>query len=794
MDPNKYDHQIIDAKWQKYWRKNETFQAKNKGKKKYVLDMFPYPSGDGLHVGHPRGYVASDIVAKYYQLQGYDVLHPMGFDAFGLPAENAAIKKEIHPAENTANNVVRFSKQLESIGLGYDWSRVINTSDPEYYKWTQWLFLELLKNDLAYQKEALVNWCPNDKTVLANEQVVGGCCERCGTEVIQQKRKQWFFKITDFAEDLLKDLDVIDWPEGTKEIQRNWIGKSEGADIEFKIKNEKLKDEGKELKIKVYTTRPDTLFGATYMVLAPEYEGLDKFVSKQQKVSVDAYLAESAKKTELDRLTNTKDKTGIFTGSFAINPADGKEIPIWVADYVLGSYGYGAVMAVPAHDERDFKFAKKFDLPIIEVISGGELPFVGEGELIDSGEFNGLSSTVAFDKITKKVGGEITTKYKLRDWLVSRQRYWGAPIPIFYDENDNLIPIDYEDLPVLLPTDVEFKPTGESPLIDSKEFSEIPEKYTKLGAVKREYDTLDTFVCSSWYFLRYADPNNANEFANSKNLEHWLPVDLYIGGPEHSTGHLIFARFITKVLYKLGHFKFSEPFTKLRHPGMVLGENNEKMSKSRGNVINPDDVIAGYGADALRMYEMFMGPFDQFIPWNTAGIEGVRKFLDRAYRLIRDNHKNEVTENQEIKEKFYDLVVKVTKDTEGMNFNTAVSAFMVFVNAVIENGKVSSFWMSDFVKLLSPYAPHLSEELWQLIGNKTSIWEAGWPNAEKYKVEGRMVEVVVQEAGKKRGAINIVQGSNEEAVLEFIRQDEKLIKLLDYKKHIFIQDRIINFY
>ncbi|MEA1909845.1 MAG: leucine--tRNA ligase [Patescibacteria group bacterium] len=788
MDPNKYDHQTIDPKWQRYWETNKTFEAKNKGKKKYILDMFPYPSGDGLHVGHPRGYVASDIVAKYYQMKGFDVMHPVGFDAFGLPAENAAIKKGVHPAENTANNVVRFSEQLKSIGLGYDWSRVINTSDPEYYKWTQWLFLKLLENDLAYQKEAYVNWCPNDKTVLANEQVVGGCCERCGTEVVQQKRKQWFFRITAFTEDLIKDLDLVDFPEGTKEIQKNWIGKSEGADITFKVKDS---DE----EITVYTTRLDTLFGATYMVLAPEYENLDKFITDQQKATVEGYIKEASKKTELDRLADTKDKTGVFTGKYAINPANGEEIPIWVADYVLGSYGYGAVMAVPAHDERDFEFAKKFDLPIRKVVSGGELPYVGEGDLVNSEEFDGESSNTAFVAITKKVDGKITTKYRLRDWLVSRQRYWGAPIPVFYDKDDNPIPIEEKDLPVVLPTDVEFRPSGESPLETSKDFSEIPEKYIKKGAVRREFDTLDTFVCSSWYFLRYTDPNNDKEFAKKDKINYWMPIDLYVGGAEHSTGHLIFARFITKALQKFGYFEFSEPFAKLRHPGMVLGENNEKMSKSRGNVINPDDVIAGFGADALRMYEMFMGPFDQFIPWSTAGIEGVRKFLDRSYRVIRDNHKNEADEDQDLKEKFYDLVVKITKDTENMDFNTAVSAFMVFVNAAIEKEKVSSFWVEDFVKILAPYAPHLAEELWQdILAKKTSIWEESWPEAKKYKVEGRIITVVVQEAGKKRGEVNVKEGASQQDVVDLVDDDPKLEKLLEYKNRIYIQDRIINFY
>ena len=797
----KYDHQKLDAKWQKYWEKHRAFATKETGKKKYVLDMFPYPSGEGLHVGHPEGYIASDIVSHYYRLNGFNVLHPIGFDAFGLPAENAAIKKGIPPAENTAQNIERFKQQLNLIGFSYDWSRQVVTSDPEYYKWTQWLFLQLYKNGLAYQKEAYVNWCPNDKTVLANEQVVGGCCERCGTAVVQEKKKQWFFKITEFAEDLLKGLDKLDWPESTKEIQRNWIGKSEGADLEFKIKNLKLThstifrvsaEPVEALKIRVFTTRPDTLFGATYMVLAPEYPDLDKIVTDEYREKVKEYQEITAKKTELDRIAVTKDKTGVFTGAYAINPANSKEIPIWVADYVLAGYGYGAVMCVPAHDERDFVFAQKFDLPIVEVISGGNgrLPFVGEGKLVNSEKFDGVDWQTAGKEITKLVSGKITVKYRLRDWLVSRQRYWGAPIPILYDQNENPIPLKEEDLPVLLPTDVEFRPTGESPLTYSAEFKKLPAGYPE--AVRREYDTLDTFVCSSWYYLRYADPHNPGEFAAKDKLKYWLPVDVYIGGAEHSTGHLIFARFIAKVLHRLGYIDFDEPFLKLRHQGMILGENGEKMSKSKGNVINPDEVVEGYGADALRMYEMFMGPFDQAKPWNTAGIEGVKKFLDRVYRLVQERVKLVEDDNKE--NDLHRLIIKITADIEEFHFNTAVSAFMIFVNSAIEDGKSNS-WLEDFIILLAPFAPHLAEELWQgVLGKKESVFLAKWPIADPHKAKLETVMIVVQEQGKKRGVVEVPVGVNEQAVIAAIEQDVKLAALLKMKQHKFVPDKIINFY
>ena len=801
---DKYDHQVQDAKWQKYWEKNQTFSTKEKGKKKYVLDMFPYPSGDGLHVGHPRSYTASDILSHYYRLNGFDVLHPVGFDAFGLPAENAAIKKGIPPAENTAKNIQRFSEQLKMLGISYDWSRQVVTSDPTYYKWTQWLFLELYKNGLAYQKEAFVNWCPKDKTVLANEQVVGGRCERCGTAVVQEKRKQWFFKITDFAEELLSGLDKLDWPESTKEIQRNWIGRKHGIDITYPV-------EGTDETIVCFTTRPDTNFGATFVVLAPEHPFIQKVIEEavmpgegSRAKIIQEYCNEALLKTELERLAEGKKKTGAFTGFFAINNLNSKRLPIWVSDFVLAGFGTGAVVGVPGHDIRDFEFAKEFDLPIVRVVVGSdgdrspieraEQVQEKEGIMINSEFLDGLSIHDATKRVMEWLEdngqGKITTKYRLRDWLVSRQRYWGTPIPILYDKNDNPIPIKEADLPVLLPTDVEFRPTGESPLIYSEAFKALPAGYPE--AVRREYDTLDTFVCSSWYYLRYADPKNATRFADKNKLKYWLPVDTYIGGAEHATGHLIFARFITKVLHKLGYIDFDEPFLKLCHQGLVLGENGEKMSKSKGNVINPDEVVEGFGADALRMYEMFMGPFDQSIPWSTAGIEGVKKFLDRTYRLAqkRKSMPKDTSQNNDL----HRLIIKITQDIESFHFNTAVSAFMIFVNEAIANGKSSS-WVEDFVILLAPFAPHLAEELWQrVLGKTTSIFVSTWPTADPAKAKLQQVEIVVQDKGKKRGIISVAAGTSAAEVIDKIKQDSKLAPLAVAENYKFVPDRIINFF
>ena len=756
------------------------FAGKTKGKDtKYVLDMFSYPSGDGLHTGHPRSYTATDIFARYYRMQGFDVLHPVGWDAFGLPAENYAIKKGIHPAETTETNVARFTEQLKSLGYSYDWGGEINTSKPDYYKWTQWLFKVLFDNGLAYQKEGYVNWCPKDQTVLANEQVVAGCCERCGTEIEQKKMNQWFFKVTEFADDLLAGLDKIDWPESTKESQRNWIGRSEGAEIDFKISD-------RDVSVTVFTTRPDTIYGATCLVLAPEHEAVEQIVSSDQMKEVQEYQKQAMAKTQLDR-TMAKEKTGVFTGAYAINPANNEKVPVWIADYVLGGYGFGAVMAVPAHDERDFEFANKFGLEIIQVIEADELPFTGKGKLINSGSWNGETSGDVELMISREKVDWARSKiqYRLHDWSVARQRYWGAPIPIIYDEQGVPHSVEEKDLPVLLPMDVDFTPTGEPPLAKSEEFNKgVKDGYT------RSVETLDTFVCSSWYFLRYCDPHNSKEFASEKQLKKWMPVDLYVGGAEHTNGHLLYSRFITKALHKLGYLDFDEPFLKLRHQGLILAADGEKMSKSRGNVVNPDELIEQYGADALRMYEMFMGPFDQSVAWDTNGISGVKKFLDRFY--VKANamagNKGEVNE-----QRINALVMKVTNDIEGMKFNTMVSSMMEYLNGLEDSEGNQT--IEVMAKLISPVAPHIAEEVWQeVLGNKGSIFDQDWPSFDAEKAKQDVVIIAVQEKGKLRGTVEVPVDSSEEVVLEMIAKNEKLSMLAkDANRHIFVANKIINF-
>jgi len=784
----KYNFQKIEAKWQKLWQGRKIFAAGEKGKNKfYDLVMFPYPSGEGLHMGHLRNYVAADIIARYQRMRDKNVLFPIGWDAFGLPAENAAIKAGIPPAISTRKSIQNFTRQIKSLGLSFDWSREINTSHPDYYRFTQWFFLLLYKNNLAYQKEAYVNFCPKDKTVLANEQVINGRCERCGTEVVQKKIKQWFFKITDFAEELLSGLDKLDWPESTKELQRNWIGKSEGSEIEFSIFTHKE-------KIKVFTTRADTLFGATYMVLAPDHPLVPHLTTSEQKERVMAYRKAAAQKTELERTRLTKAKSGVFTGAYALNPVNGRRLPIWVADYVLSSYGFGAVMAVPAHDERDFDFATKYKLPIIRVIRGGSLPYLGEGKLVNSGKFSGISSSLAKDRITRAVGGKKTIQYRLRDWLISRQRYWGVPIPIFYDREGNAIPLEESDLPVKLPSGVEFKPTGVSPLVDSKSFQRIPLKYKKKGAVRREADTMDTFVCSSWYFFRYADPHNNKRFASRKALKKWLPVDLYIGGAEHATGHLLYARFFTKVLYRLGLIDFDEPFIKLRHQGLILGPDGEKMSKSRGNVVNPDDAVERFGADALRMYEMFMGPFDQAVPWNTAGLEGVVRFLRKTWRLFGKNANKIRQQNSNLEYAFNHLIKKVTLDIESFHFNTVVSSFMEFINQA-EKVPAANFYWENFIKLLYPFAPHISSELWQRLKGKYFSNDVSWPTPGGKALPTRPVNIAVQVNGKLRGVLSLPAGVTQVKVEKEALKLSNVQRYLADKKYktIYVSGKILNF-
>ncbi|MFW5720209.1 MAG: leucine--tRNA ligase [Candidatus Dojkabacteria bacterium] len=689
-----YNHVDVENKWKNKWKERNIYATPkiNEDKeKKYILDMFPYPSGVAMHVGHAEGYIGTDIMSRYYRMKGYKVLHPMGWDAFGLPAENFAIKTGIHPRINTDNAIETFKEQLDILGLSYDWDREIASHRPDYYKWTQWFFLFLYKRGLAYKKEAPVNWCDNCKTVLANEQVVDGKCERCDTVVVQKNMSQWFFKITEYADRLIDDLAKVDWPESTKTNQINWIGRSEGAEIDFKI-------EGSDKTLKIFTTRLDTIYGATFMVIAPEHPLIRKITTSEQTAEVESYIEETSKKTELERTALEKEKTGAFTGAYAINPFNNQRIPIWTSNFVLVTYGTGAIMAVPGHDERDHEFAEKFGLKIIPVIEPGDspLPYPDKGNLVNSCEYDGLSSQKAFstmaEKAEKEGFGQKKVNYKLRDWLVSRQRYWGAPIPIVYDGEGHPVLVDEKDLPVILPDDVEFKPTGVSPLTDHEGFHNVGEKYGK-GA-KRESDTFDTFVDSSWYFFRFVDPDNTGEFASKDSLKSWCPVDIYVGGAEHTVLHLLYARFFTKALYDAGYIDFDEPFSALRHQGMILGEDSRKMSKRWGNVVDPREVGKEYGIDSLRVYEMFMGPFDAMKPWSTSGLQGARRFLDRVYKM-----KEKIGENtsQSVESALHRLIKKVGEDIVDLKFNTAVAELMKFVNLVEdEQTLTASQWRKFF--------------------------------------------------------------------------------------------------
>jgi len=992
----KYNHKKIETNWQRIWDKKKLYAtSKNprKGKKRYVLDMFPYPSGAGLHVGHPEGYTATDIYSRYLRMNGYDVLHPMGWDAFGLPAENYAIQKGVHPAKTTASNIKRFREQIKSLGLSYDWDREIDTSDPVYYKWTQWLFLKLYEKGLAYRKEANVNWCPKDQTVLANEQVINGRCHRCDSEVVQKLLPQWFFKITDYADRLLEGLDHIDWPEPIKLMQRNWIGKSEGAELEFGISNlesgikrfvllhgkgsspdkvflpwlkENLEKKGFEVQvpampggdtpndmeqmayaktnctfdestvvlghsfggvvalrlleqgirmnkvilvgtpfsgvfldgkvresvlaavrkgfnfgeikknaksfvtlydlhdhvvpimdgrsfskylnsqhieavgekshfdntvepaifnavvpsIKVFTTRPDTIFGATYMVLAPENPLIKNIEYRiENRGEVREYIEKAKKKTELQRTALEKEKTGIeLKGVKAINPATKEEIPVWIADYVLMGYGTGAIMAVPAHDERDFEFAKKYGLKVVEVVKGGDIAeeaYLGEGELVNSGKYNGLDSKEARKKITADLGKE-KIQYKLRDWLISRQRYWGAPIPIIHCDNcGKMYPVPEKDLPVKLPTDVDFRPTGESPLARSKSFNKVKCPNCKKPA-RRETDTMDTFVDSSWYWLRYTDPKNSKKPFDKLRVHQWCPVDTYVGGAEHAVLHLMYARFISKVLSDMGYVKFNgstdEPFAKLRNQGLILGPDGQKMSKSRGNVINPDDVVSEFGADTMRMYEMFMGPLEDAKPWSTQGIRGVKRFLDKVWRLFEKHdaspHPSPLRDlpvrqagrrgrEGEVENLLHRTIKKVTEDIVAFKFNTAVSAMMILVNEFsTSSNSIGKKQMEAFLKILAPFAPHLAEELWLKLGHKTSIHKEKWPKYDENLIKENLVSIIVQVNGRVRSTMKVVADSDEEHVREMAQADSNVKKHLEgkeIKKVIYIPGKIINY-
>ncbi|MBM7649702.1 leucyl-tRNA synthetase [Bacillus ectoiniformans] len=797
-----FNHQQIEKKWQKHWEENQTFKTTEEaGKPKfYALDMFPYPSGAGLHVGHPEGYTATDILSRLKRMQGYNVLHPMGWDAFGLPAEQYALDTGNDPAQFTEQNINNFRRQIKSLGFSYDWEREINTTDPEYYKWTQWIFLQLYKKGLAYVDEVAVNWCPALGTVLANEEVIDGKSERGDHPVERRPMKQWILKITEYADRLLEDLEELDWPESIKEMQRNWIGRSEGAEVTFAI-------DGFDENFTVFTTRPDTLFGATYAVLAPEHPFVEKITAENQKAAVQTYIDQIKSKSDLERTDLAKDKSGVFTGAYAINPVNGEKMPIWIADYVLMSYGTGAIMAVPAHDERDYEFAKKFELPIKAVVAGGNIEeeaYTGDGDHINSDFLNGLNKEDGIAQMIswleeKEVGTKKTT-YRLRDWLFSRQRYWGEPIPIIHWEDGTMSAVPDEELPLTLPKTTEIKPsgTGESPLANIDDWVNVVDPVTgKKG--RRETNTMPQWAGSCWYYLRFIDPKNSEALADAEKLKEWLPVDIYIGGAEHAVLHLLYARFWHKVLYDLGVVHTKEPFQKLFNQGMILGENNEKMSKSKGNVVNPDQIVESHGADTLRLYEMFMGPLDASIAWSTTGLDGARRFLDRIWRLfVQENGQitdKVVSSGTELEKVYHQTVKKVSEDYEGLRFNTAISQMMVFINEANKSERIPQEFAEGFVKLLAPIAPHLAEELWEKLGYNETISYQSWPAFDETKLVDDEVEIVVQVNGKLKAKLMISKEATREEMEEIAKSDEKVQEQIEGKtirKVIAVPGKLVN--
>ncbi|MBX8962222.1 leucine--tRNA ligase [Enterococcus faecalis] len=798
-----YNHKEIEKKWQKYWAKNNCFNTLDDPNKEkfYALDMFPYPSGQGLHVGHPEGYTATDILSRMKRAQGYNVLHPMGWDAFGLPAEQYALDTGNDPAEFTKKNIETFRRQINSLGFSYDWNREINTTDPEYYKWTQWIFTKLYEKGLAYEAEVAVNWVPELGTVISNEEVIDGKSERGGYDVVRRPMRQWMLKITAYADRLLEDLELVDWPESIKDMQRNWIGRSEGANVTFKVA-------GTEESFTVFTTRPDTLFGATYTVLAPELELVKKITTPEQTAAVEAYIEETSKKSDLNRTDLAKEKTGVFTGAYAINPVNGQEIPIWIGDYVLASYGTGAIMAVPAHDERDYEFAKTFGIDILPVIAGGDITteaYTGDGPHINSDFLNGLNKAEAIAKMNEWLEenhvGKKEVSYRLRDWLFSRQRYWGEPIPVIRWEDGTTTTVPESELPLRLPVTSDIRPsgTGESPLANIDEWVNVVDPETGMKG-KRETNTMPQWAGSSWYYLRFIDPHNKNEIADFEKLKRWLPVDIYIGGAEHAVLHLLYARFWHKFLYDIGVVPTKEPFQKLYNQGMILGENNEKMSKSRGNVVNPDDVVAKYGADTLRLYEMFMGPLDASIAWNENGLEGSRKFLDRVWRLIVDEEgkmRDRITtiNDGRLTKVYHQTVKKVTEDMANLHFNTAISQLMVFVNEANKVDALPYEYVEGFVQLLAPIAPHIGEELWQILGNEESLTYVPWPTYDEAALVEDEVEVVFQVNGKLRGKQNVARGLSKEELEQIAMNHEAVKEFIEGKtvrKVIAVPDKLVN--
>ena len=794
-----YKHLEVEAKWQKYWDDHNTFYTDTRDFSKpkyYALDMFPYPSGHGLHVGHPEGYTATDIMARMKRMQGYNVLHPMGWDAFGLPAEQYAVITGNHPDGFTRENIKTFKRQLKMLGFSYDWSKEISTCDPEYYKWTQWIFIELYKKGLAKLIDMPVNWCEELGTVLANDEVIDGKSERGGFPVVRKNMKQWVLDIPKYADRLIEGLNSIDWPESTKEIQRNWIGKSVGAHVDFKV-------DGTNEKFTVFTTRCDTLFGATYCVLSPEHPLVDIITPSTHKDAVNAYKKEAASKSDLERTELNKEKTGCFTGAYAINPVNNKKIPIWISDYVLASYGTGAIMAVPAHDDRDYAFAKKFGIEIIQVLKGGDITkeaYTEDGVHMNSDFLDGLNKEDAIEKMISwleenKVGTK-KVNYKLREWIFARQRYWGEPIPIVHTEDES-IPLSFEELPLVLPPldDYSKAPGTSAPLDKATDWVN-----TTINGVKgkRETSTMPGSAASSWYFMRYIDPNNDKAFADPELLKHWLPVDLYLGGSEHAVGHLLYSRFWTKFLYDLGYSPVDEPFKKLYHQGMILGENGEKMSKSRGNVVNPDDVVNKYGADTLRLYEMFMGPLDASLPWSTSGLEGARKFIDRVYRLlVSEEYENKIvdTNNGELEKIYHKTVKKVTDDYEKMAFNTAISQMMIFINEAYKATSIPKEYVLGFIKLLSPICPHVCEEMWSLHGNNESIAYECWPSYDEAKTIDTEIEIAIQVNGKLRATLKIEKDADQEVVKARALELPNVIANINDKtirKIIVVPNRIVN--
>ncbi len=795
-----YNHRVIEKKWRAYWEEHPINVNDGKKEKYYCLDMFPYPSGNGLHVGHWRGYVISDVWSRYKLMHGYYVIHPMGWDAFGLPAENYAIKMGVHPAKSTAENIKNIKRQINEIAAIYDWDMEVNTTDPKFYKWTQWIFVQMFKKGLAYEKEMPINWCPSCKTGLANEEVVNGKCERCGADVTKKNLKQWMLRITDYADRLLNDLDKLEWPEKVKKMQTDWIGKSYGAEVNFKV-------DGSDDVITVYTTRPDTLYGATFMVLAPEHALAKKLATDEQRAAVEDYIYQTSLRSSVDRLQD-KEKTGVFTGSYAVNPLNGAKVPIWLSDYVLADYGTGAIMCVPAHDDRDFEFAKKFDIPIIQVISrdGKEIENMTEayteasGIMINSGDWNGMESAVlkkeAPEMIEKMGFGKKTVNYKLRDWVFSRQRYWGEPIPIVHCPDCGAVPVPEDQLPLLLPDVESYQPTGtgESPLAAITDWVNTTCPCCGKPA-KRETNTMPQWAGSSWYFLRYVDNKNDKELVSREKADKYLPVDMYIGGVEHAVLHLLYSRFYTKFLYDIGVIDFDEPFHRLFNQGMITGKNGIKMSKSKGNVVSPDDLVRDYGCDSLRLYELFVGPPELDSEWDDRGIEGVYRFISRFWKLVMDQKDQDVKETKELIRLRNRLVYDVTTRLENFSLNTVISAFMEYNNKLIElsrKGGVDKKTLETFVQLLAPFAPHISEELHHELGNENSVFETGWPTYDEAAMEDDEVEIAVQINGKTRAVISIPKDIAKEEALAKGKEalGDKLTG--NVIKEIYVPGKIIN--